>query len=266
MDALATSKIKEVQLIGRRGPLQAAFTIKELREMLKLENCKTTWCPDDFNGVQDIVPSLQRPRKRITELMLKSLAENSAGERCFKPRFFRSPLEFLGNCRVEGVRLGINRLEGGNILQQRAVLTDKTEESTCQMCVTSIGYKSVQADPDIPFNEKSGTARNVNGKIEEGLYVAGWLATGPTGVILTTMSNAFGVADRVCGDLQTSDLLEKEKPGFEAVAAKLKAKNVQVVTWSDWLKIDKYEQEEGKKIGKPRKKLLDVAKMLEIAA
>lgn len=266
LDALATSKIKEVHLVGRRGPLQAAFTIKELREMLKLENCKTSWCTDDFNGIQEIVPSLQRPRKRITELMLKSLSENSGGERYFKPRFFRSPLEFLGQCNVEGVKLGINVLEGENILQQRAVLTNEIEECDCQMCVTSIGYKSAQADPDIPFNENSGTARNVNGRIDEGLYTAGWLATGPTGVILSTMSNAFATADKICSDLQTSNLLETEKTGFVAIKAKLKAKNLQIVSWNDWLKIDKYEQEEGKKLGKPRRKILEVKKMLEIAA
>lgn len=266
MDALATSKIKEIQLVGRRGPLQAAFTIKELREMLKLENCKTTWSPDDFHGVQEIVPTLQRPKKRITELMLKSLTENSKGERCFKPRFFRSPLEFFGDFRVEGVKLGINMLEGDNFLEQRAVLTNRSEVCDCEMCVTSIGYKSIQADPDIPFNEKSGTARNVNGVVDNGLYAAGWLATGPTGVILSTMSNAFAVADKICNDLQTKDLLENEKPGFDGIVGKLKEKNVQIVRWTDWLKIDKYEQEEGKKLGKCRRKLLDVGEMLEIAA
>lgn len=266
LDALATSKIKEVQLIGRRGPLQAAFTIKELREMLKLENCKSSWCVDDFAGVESVVGNLQRPKKRITELMLKSLKENSSGERCFTPKFFRSPLEFLGSNHIEGVKLGVNKLEGEDFLTQRAVLTEQTEEFGCQMGVTSIGYKSVQADPDIPFNEKAGTARNLHGKIEEGLYTAGWLATGPTGVILSTMSNAFGVADRICGDLQTSGLLESSKGGFNDIVGKLKTKNVQIVTWNDWLKIDKYEQEEGKKLGKPRKKLLDVGKMLEIAA
>lgn len=266
LDALATSKIKEVQLIGRRGPLQAAFTIKELREMLKLENCKSSWCADDFVGVESVVGNLQRPRKRITELMLKSLKENSDGERCFKPRFFRSPLEFLGSSRIEGVRLGVNRLEGEDLLGQRAVLTEQVEECSCQIGVTSIGYKSVQADPDVPFNEKAGTAKNLHGKIEEGLYTAGWLATGPTGVILSTMSNAFGVADRICGNLQTSSLLESRKGGSNEILEKLKAKNVQIVTWKDWLKIDQYEQEEGKKLGKPRRKLLDVRKMLEIAA
>lgn len=260
LNAIATSKIKEVHLIGRRGPLQAAFTIKELREMLKLENCKTSWCADDFAGIQEIVANLQRPKKRITELMLKSLSENSSGERCFKPRFFRSPLEFLGSFKIEGVKLGINQLK-----DERAVLTEKTEECGCQLCVTSIGYKSVQVDPDIPFNENMGTARNLQGKIEEGLYTAGWLATGPTGVILSTMSNAFGVADKICSDLQTSNLLESEKGGFDNIRRLLIAKNVQIVTWENWLKIDQYEQEEGKKLGKPREKLLSVRKMLEIA-
>lgn len=266
LHALATSRVKEVQLIGRRGPLQAAFTIKELREMLKLSNCATRWCADDFDGVQQVVEQLQRPRKRITELMLKSLNENSNAERCFRPKFFRSPLQFLGSHRIEGVKLGINRLVGDDLLQKRAVLTEKIEETVCQMCVTSIGYKSTQVDSDLPFDHEAGIVRNSHGKIGEGLYAAGWLATGPKGVILSTMSNAFGVAERIAGDLQTSSLLESEKGGFGVISEQLKAKNVQIVTWGDWLKIDRFEQEEGKKLGKPRKKLLDVKQMLEIAA
>lgn len=233
--------------------------------MLKLENCKTSWCAEDFVGVEDVIVNLKRPRKRIMELMLKSVKEISNGERCFKPRFFRSPLAFLGSDRVEGVRMAINKLEGEDFLMQRAVPSGLIEMCSCQMGITSIGYKSVQADPDIPYDEELGVAINLHGKIGEGLYTAGWLATGPTGVILSTMSNAFGVAEKICTDLQTNKLLDNDKRGYEIISEKLKSKNVQIVTWNDWLKIDKYEQEEGKKLGKPRKKLLDIGEMLKVA-
>lgn len=234
--------------------------------MLKLDNCKTSWKASDFEGVTDIVPKLARPKKRITELMLKSLSEHSQGHRTFKPTFFRAPLEILGNKKVEKVKVGITKLEGDDFLTQKAVLTDQTEILDSNMSVTSIGYKSVPADPDLPFDNPRGIVKNVNGKIENGLYAAGWLATGPTGVILTTMNNAFVIADSIVDDLQKSNALSEEKPGYDLVSDILKKSNVQIVTWKDWVKIDEHEQTEGKKIGKPRKKILDIKKMLEIAS
>lgn len=112
--------------------------------MLKLKTCATCWTPDDFKGVAEVVPSLQRPKKRIVELMLKALEEHVEKEKVFKPKFFRSPLEFSGSEKVERIKLGINRLEGEDIFKQRAILTDKNEDLDCQMAVTSIGYKSIQ--------------------------------------------------------------------------------------------------------------------------
>lgn len=78
LEALSRSKIKKVYIVGRRGPLQAAFTIKELREMLKLPNVDALWRADDFNCIHEQIEKLPRPRKRITELMIKSLSEERA--------------------------------------------------------------------------------------------------------------------------------------------------------------------------------------------
>lgn len=266
LEALAYSKIKEVHLVGRRGPLQAAFTIKELREMLKLENCKTCWNASDFNGIQDIVPKLSRPKKRITELMLKSVTETSNGNTLFKPMFFRAPLEILGTTSVEKVKLGITKLDGDDLFTQKAVLTNQMEILESNMSVTSIGYKSIQADPDIPFDIAKGVIKNIHGKVENGVYVTGWLGTGPTGVILTTMNNAFAVAEVIIDELHQGNSLIEEKQGYDLITKILKKKNIQVVTWKDWQKIDKYEQEEGKKIGKPRRKIIDIKKMLEVGS
>lgn len=258
--------MKEVHLIGRRGPLQAAFTIKELREMLKLDNCQTSWCSADFDGVQDVVPKLARPRKRITELMLKSLNETTnTGEKQFKPVFYKSPVEFKGSENVQQVILGINKLEGDDLINKTAILTDEREYLDCNLAVTSIGYKSIQADPELPFDESKGIVINKSGRIGDGLYTTGWLATGPTGVILTTMNNAFCTADVICQDLK-NDSKHVLKPGFELIGRHLQQQNVQVIGWENWLKIDTYEQEQGKKLGKPREKILDIKKMLEIAS
>ncbi|KAF5300602.1 hypothetical protein FQR65_LT09134 [Abscondita terminalis] len=262
--ALSQSKVKEVHLIGRRGPLQAAFTIKELREMLKLPNCSTIWCRDNFTGVSNVIPSLARPKKRIAELMVKSLNENDTfGSKLFKPSFFKSPLKLLGTNNVQTALLGINELHGDDILNKSARLTNEQEYLNCDLAITSIGYRSIQADPDIPFDNKSGKVINTMGKVDDGLYATGWVATGPTGVILTTMNNAFSTADLICHSLQNQTL---NKDGFNLIYELLKKRNVQVVSWEGWKKIDEYEQEQGKMVGKPREKLLNIKKMLEIAS
>ncbi|KAJ8940008.1 hypothetical protein NQ318_011952 [Aromia moschata] len=238
LQALAESKIKTVYLIGRRGPLQAAFTIKELREMLKLKNCDTVWKPRDFEGIAQHVPKLARPKKRIIELMLKSLEEEKKAG-CtneFRPVFYRSPLEIIGKHKVEGVMLGVNRLEGEDVLKQTAVLTDVKESIKCDLAVSSIGYKSIQVEDCIPFDSRNGIVKNNNGKVDEGVYTCGWLGTGPTGVILTTMGNAFGVADMILHDIEVEGLDKVEKSGYAEILKVLQEKNVQIVSWRDWEK------------------------------
>ncbi|CAH0558922.1 unnamed protein product [Brassicogethes aeneus] len=267
LEKLSNSKIKKVYLIGRRGPLQAAFTIKELREMLKLKNCNTVWRKDDFSGVSELVSSLARPKKRISELMLNSLNQmGTSGSKTFYPIFFRSPLEILGDQVVEKILLGVNRLEGTDFLSSKAVMTEKREEIPCNLVITSIGYKSHQIDKDIPFDNSKGVAINENSKIEKGFYTSGWLATGPTGVILTTMGNAFGTANLILNDIEKEGLAVTLKPGFEEIEKILKVKNTQLVLWKDWLKIDKYEKLKGKHVGKPREKIIDVQEMLKVAS
>lgn len=95
--------------------------------------------------------------------------------------------------------------------------------------------------------------------IDKGLYVAGWLGTGPTGVILTTMNVAFGVAKTICDDILSHNICTKEaKPGLDV-------NNKRIVSWKHWQKIDKHEQEIGKSKGKPREKLTNIEEMLKIA-
>jgi len=123
LEQLSHSRVRKVSIIGRRGPLQAAFTIAELRELIKLEKCGTLWRPQDFLGVREIVPTLTRPRKRLTELMLKSLEEsasNSIHGKELHPIFLRSPIEFHGTHELESVKFAVNRLRGDTIQNQVA--------------------------------------------------------------------------------------------------------------------------------------------------
>ncbi|XP_072386920.1 NADPH:adrenodoxin oxidoreductase, mitochondrial isoform X1 [Diabrotica undecimpunctata] len=266
LESLSRSKIKTVYLIGRRGPLQAAYTIKELREMLKLPNCSSIWRSNDFTGISEHLSILSRPKKRITELMLKAVSENNIkGDKTFRPIFHRSPLELTGSSKVEKVVLGINKLDGSDVLTQTAVLTDQIEELKTDLAIPSIGYKSVQVDNGIPFDFKKGVVQNSSSKVDRGLYVSGWLGTGPTGVILSTMGNAFEVADKIVDDINKENLVDVPKEGYEQLRKIINEKNIQTVNWQQWEKIDKYEQDKGAKLGKPREKIVDIRKMLAVA-
>lgn len=266
MEQLSESKIRRVWLVGRRGPLQAAFTIAELREILKLENCKTHWRKDDFKGIKQVVPDLARPRKRLTELMLKSMEDSHTDSRqCrkeFHPIFFRGPIEFLGSDSVEKVKLSVNELHGQDLLSQTARSTNEVEEIPGGLVVKSIGYKSIPIDYSIPFDLHKGKIVNTSGKVDDGLYAAGWVATGPVGVILSTMNNAFNVGQLLAKELQ----FKHEKGGYEHLMKIFQQRNICPVTWEGWVKIDKEECERGKKLGKPREKIVDVSEMIKIAS
>lgn len=265
LEALSRSKIKKVHLVGRRGPLQAAYTIKELREMLKLQGTQTIWRGDDFKGVKEQIESLARPRKRITELMIKSLSEQTSplSGNQFLPIFFRSPLRVNGQTSVESVDLTVTKL-----IDNKAVPTDEVENISAQMVCRSIGYRSIKVDNGINFDDTRGVVRNIGGRVlkkesneaDPGLYAAGWLATGPSGVILTTMNNSFAVAQTIIHDIESGALkCESIKPGVAF-------NNHHVVSWRDWEKIDKREVESGKKSNKPREKILEVDDMMRTVA
>ncbi|XP_075167016.1 NADPH:adrenodoxin oxidoreductase, mitochondrial [Haematobia irritans] len=265
LESLSGSKVEKVYLVGRRGPLQVAFTIKELREMLRLPNVTTHWRPEDFQGIADVIEKLARPRKRLTELMLKSLSEQKPQietKKQFLPIFLRSP-KLLKDQRL---LFTVNEMK-----QDNAVPTNLEESLPADLVLRSIGYKSSCADTDICFDSKKGLIPNVNGRVmkntddatsvDNGLYTAGWLATGPTGVILTTMNVAFSVAKMICDDVFAKKInMDESKPGLEDLL-----KDKPYLTWQGWEKIDAEEVKRGAAVGKPREKIVNIEEMLKVA-
>lgn len=263
LDLLASSRVENVSMIGRRGPLQAAFTIKELREMLRLPQCSTKWRPEDFEGIPETLSKLARPRKRLTELMLDSLSKQSSVEssgKTFSPIFFRSPQSVHHEGDEFLLDLTINELK-----EDSAVATEYTESLPTDLLLTSIGYTSIREDSSLNFDHRKGVIPNKDGRIfkensqeiDPGLYVSGWLATGPTGVILTTMNNAFSVGQIICDDFRDKKIDEEIKPGID-----LSQKDV--VSWNGWEKIDQEEVRRGSKSGKPREKIVNIEEMLKV--
>lgn len=278
LNALSKNKIKRIILVGRRGPLQVAFTIKELREMIRLPGCLPVFQENDFLPIKDITPSLPRPRQRLTDLMIKTAFEHPKSLDIQKPqlemkqwelKFFRTPLEIIPSDDGNGVKsiiFGINKLEGSDD-KTKIVLTEKREVINCGLILRSIGYRSLPIDPELPFDEKKGIIPNIKGKIigTKDLYCSGWLKTGPKGVILHTMTDSFEVGKLIIEDFKNNILSAEIKSGHKDILNLLQNKGIVPVTFDGWQKIDIEEQMAGKKINKPREKLLDISKMLSIA-
>ncbi|XP_015445048.1 NADPH:adrenodoxin oxidoreductase, mitochondrial isoform X3 [Pteropus alecto] len=277
LGVLRQSRVKTVWIVGRRGPLQVAFTIKELREMIQLPGTRPILDPADFSGLQDRIKEAPRPRKRLMELLLRTATEKPGAQeaarqvlasRAWGLRFFRSPQQVLPSPdgqQVAGIRLAITRLEGVGEAT-RAVPTGDTEDLPCGLVLSSVGYKSRPIDPSVPFDPKLGIIPNVEGWVVDvpGLYCSGWVKRGPTGVIATTMTDSFHTSQTLLQDLKAGLLPSGPRPGYSAVEALLRSRGVRPVSFSDWEKLDAEEVSRGQGAGKPREKLLDPQEMLRL--
>ncbi|XP_056324938.1 NADPH:adrenodoxin oxidoreductase, mitochondrial isoform X2 [Danio aesculapii] len=272
LEALTGSNVRRVLIVGRRGPLQIACTIKELREMVNLLNTRADMMPADFEGIAEALKELPRPRKRLTDLMMKAVKEGGDKklEKSWGFRFLRSPVEVLAGAdgkRAAGIRLALNKLEGEGE-GARSVPTGQLEDVDCGLIISSIGYKSLPIEPTVPFDPRKAIVPNDMGRVQgaEGLYCSGWVKRGPTGVIATTMNDSFDTARVIIQDMETGKLdISVNKPGAEAITGLLQTRGVRTVLFSQWEKINAEEERRGKALGKPREKLLDVEEMLKIA-
>ncbi|KAF7705560.1 NADPH:adrenodoxin oxidoreductase, mitochondrial [Silurus meridionalis] len=273
LQSLKASRVNRVLIVGRRGPLQIACTIKEVREMINLPETKADMLPSDFEGIAEVLKGLPRPRKRLTELMLMTLKVNEGGQNTCKRwgfRFLRSPVEVLPDAdgkKVAGIRLAVNKLEGSGE-EARALPTGQTQDVECGLLISSIGYKSLPLDPTVPFDPRTFTVPNNMGRVlhTAGLYCSGWVKRGPTGVIATTMNDSFETARTLLKDAASGTLdLSVYKAGAQEITALLKTRGVRAVSFSEWEKINSEEVRRGEALGKPREKVLDVKEMLEVA-
>ncbi|RCI06261.1 hypothetical protein CU098_006030 [Rhizopus stolonifer] len=274
LEALSKSRIKHVHVVGRRGPVQVSFTSKELREQMALPNVAfksdMDFIRQEIEFSQSIV-SKNRPLKRLMSLLEKGSA-NKDTDKSWTAQFLRSPIEVLGNqSRVEGIKYAINQLEGP-LEARKAVPTGKFEVQECGLVLKSIGYKSRPME-GVPFDVRRGIVPNEYGRILNGenkvpgMYTAGWLKRGPTGVIVSTMSDAYETADTIAKDLRDGQEMLPgggPKAGADGLNDLLKSKGIEPVSYSDWKKIEAAEFAVGATLGKPREKFATVRDMLSV--
>ncbi|MBI3796249.1 MAG: NADP oxidoreductase [Deltaproteobacteria bacterium] len=275
LEALRESKIKEIYLLGRRGPAQAAFTNPEIRELAELAGADLVVKPeelelDEVNREFLVQHAAEQTHQRNVDTLRAQIAKGEGSQpKKIRARFFVSPVEVLGKEGVEGLRLEKNRLVKDGTGVFKAQGTGVYEEIPCQLVFRSIGYKGHQL-PGVPFDERNGIIPNQDGRVIDPatktplprVYVAGWIKRGPSGVIGTNKSDATATVQVMLEDAAQYSAGEGLSSAPDAIPALLAQKQIRAVTFIDWKRIDQIEIAAGKKRGKPREKLTTIAELL----
>ncbi len=273
LEALRQSEVEEVFLIGRRGPVQAAFTPAEVRELLHLPKVDAVMRASDLELDEHSKEELSKA-SRNTKLNMEILQQiHDQGDRG-NPRklhlcFLISPTKIEGSEKVEGLELVHNEIvkEGGVL---RAKATDEVMHLNVDMVFRSIGYMG-EAIPGLPFDDRRGTLPNDQGQLLDGVdgkllnqeYTAGWIKRGPSGVIGTNKQDATETVSRLKKNWQTSPPPQPKLVQHDLLDL-LKKKKIQFVSFEDWKKLDKIEVELGQQNGKSRHKICEIPEMLDL--
>jgi ferredoxin/flavodoxin---NADP+ reductase len=276
LEVLAESRIEEIVVLGRRGPAQAAFTNPELLELGAMTDADVVVDPRDV----DVDPASRAwleseaasstSRKNVEILTGYAGRQLEGKRRRIVLRFLVSPLELLGEERVEGIRICRNELrdEGSGL---RACSTDTIEELSCGIVFRSIGYRGTPVE-GLPFDEARGTIPHEAGRIldEQGAplrgdYVVGWIKRGPTGIIGTNKRDAQETVDELLEDLDAGRLNEPTDPSRDSLEQLLAERAPEHVTYTGWEAIDRAEKAAGEPHGRPRVKLTTTDELLDAA-
>jgi ferredoxin/flavodoxin---NADP+ reductase len=242
--AICGAAIREIVVVGRRGPAQAAFTTPELAELGELAGADVIVDPAELEGA---VPTDTNSERNLEVLRAFAAREPSGKPKRVVLKFFRSPTAIHGVDRVESIELVRNLLDEDN----RAVPTDERETLSCGLVFRSVGYRGV-ALPGVPFDERGGVIPNEGGRVAPGVYVAGWIKRGPSGVIGTNKKDATETVELLLADLRDAS---PKGATAEDVDALLDERGVRRVVYAGWLAIDEVERSAGEPLGRPRVKL-----------
>ena len=259
---LGNSAVTDIHLIGRRGPVQAAFTPLELKELGTLD-CDIILDPSVLNLSKACQQALETRRK--SQKIMAILAEFAKRPRQNARRrvhlhFFRQPIALHGDeTGVKSLELGVTSLHA---TQERAVLTDQRVILPVNCVISSIGYYG-QAMPGVPFDATRGIIPHEAGRVCDatipGLYVSGWIKRGATGVIGSNKADALETVRTLLSDPIEEPAVIRDTDHLVSV---LQGKGKQIVRFDDWLVLDQHEVARGKALGKPREKFTTLETLL----
>ncbi len=256
IEAIVRSPLREIVVVARRGPAQAAFTTPELKEMGELAGADVIVDPAELelDPASAAFAESDTNARRNMEVLRELAARPPAGKpRAVRFRFCVSPVAVLGDDRVEGVELVRNRLESDAAGHVSAVPTGERETIAAGLVFRSVGYHGVPLD-GVPFDERRGTIPNEGGRIGDGVYCAGWIKRGPSGVIGTNKKDATETVELLLSDARAGSLPQAEQPDPAAPLALLAERGVEVVSYAGWEALDAAEKAAGELRGKPRVK------------
>jgi ferredoxin--NADP+ reductase len=272
LDALAGSRVEQVTMLGRRGPAQAKWTTKELRELGELANADIDVDPAqlELDPASAAAVAGDRAQQRNLELLRTFAAQRPSGKpRTLRLRFLASPIALHGDDagRVREMTIGRNRLEERDGGYLAAVDAGARERIPAELVLRSVGYRGVPLR-GAPFDDRRGVIPNEDGRVLDedgrarpGLYVAGWIKRGPSGVIGTNKADAMKTVEALLAD----PLPEPTHASDDAVPALLRDRDVRWVDFDGWLRLDAAETELGAPSGRPRVKVVSVDEMLRRA-
>ena len=289
LEQLKRSKVKNVSIVGRRGVLQASFTVKELRELTTLPGVRfNTTLPPDIPAPK----SLPRIKQRIVQLLQKAPFIPAAELKKCDLLFLLNPTRFVDqNSHVSGVEFEHQRLLDPVDPYSKIEALGTKHILKADIVFTSIGYYANTLDGMNHLGSGVAVIRGVipndKGRVKAtstkdfgyvdleaaatervpGVYASGWVKTGPTGVIATTMYSAFETGDSLVEDWHKGKPFldpEAETRGWEGFKEAIKHGNRQEVNWDGWRRIDEEEKQRGAHLNKEREKLVDVQEMMDL--
>jgi len=248
--ALAKSRIRDIYILGRRGPHQMNFTIKELSEMGHLSRAHPLVDGADFPPEAEDAQLDPGTRKSVT--CLREFTRLPASDKPVRVHFdfFAKPVAITGEDHVQSIRVEHTTLVDGQVRG-----TGESYDIACNLIVPCIGYRTVPI-PDVPYDNDLGRFINVDGVIGQGLYCVGWARRGPTGTIGTNRPDGFMIAEKIAADHQGGT-----KAGRAGLDQLMESRNLAPVTFKDWQKIDAAEVARAG-TAHPREKFVTIDEML----
>ncbi len=278
LEQLANSNVKEVYMIGRRGPAQAAFTNPELKELGNLDGADLILDEDEIEPDELTIKHMQEHEdKSVTRKLelLKEYSQSATGNKNKKLyiKFLLSPVEITGHddSTIKSLVLTENELYESEDGSVRCKSADKIVELDVGLVFRSIGYHGVPL-AGVPFNESWGVISNEKGRIVdnenihiEGMYATGWIKRGPTGVIGTNKTDSAETVNSILEDINDEKLNTPESTDPESIENLIMSRNDKIITYEKWLKVDDSEKLRGEKLGRPRLKYTDIDEIIDIA-
>jgi ferredoxin--NADP+ reductase len=258
---LLASNVREVVVLGRRGPGEAAFTVPELVGLAGHRSINVVVDAGDDGYAQQALATDDVKTRLLRELAQRPIDPD---KRTIVLRFCASPVAVHGEGRVTAVEVSHNRLVPDERGVPRAVPTGETELLEAGMLLRAVGYHGLPVT-DLPYDAERGTVPNEKGRVRPGVYVAGWVKRGPTGFIGTNKSDAEETVDQLLDDLDAGVIPEPvgTTRGLRGV---IRSRQPGMVDLAGWQAIDREERRRGAAAGRPRIKIVDAEEMRRIAA